>query len=68
MSERLADHFNGISHEFDGLDPASVAVTYSTAVPVLAPHQVAIRLKKFRKPKSMVRHDIFPSLVNDAST
>ena len=67
VSERLADHFNGISQEFDGLDPASVPVTYSAAVPALTPLQVAIRLRKFRKPKSMVRHDIFPSLVNNAS-
>ena len=68
VAERLADHFNGISREFEGLDLGSVPTTYSSAVPVLTVDQVAARLRRFKKPKSMVRHDIFPSLINDAST
>ena len=67
VAEKLADHFNGISQEFDGLDPASVPSTYSSEVQILTVSQVATRLKKFKKPKSMVRHDIFPSLVTDSA-
>ena len=67
ISEKLADHFNGISLEFDGLDPAAVPVTYSTPVQLLTPFDVANRLRKFKKPKSMVKHDIFPALVSPAA-
>ena len=67
IAEKLADHYNGISLEFDGLDPASVPTTYSSPVQVLTCHDVAKRLKSFKKPKSMVKHNIFPALVNDAA-
>ena len=67
VAESLADHFNGISQEFNGLDPASIPSTFSAQVPVLTVGQVAARLRKFKKPKSMVKHDIFPSLVSDAA-
>ena len=67
IAEKLADHFNGISQEFDGLDPASLPVTYSSPVQILSRGEVASRLRKFKKPKSMVKHDIFPSLVSDAA-
>ena len=67
VSEKLADHFNGISREFDGLDPDSVPKTYSSPLPVLTPDRVARRLAIFRKPKSMVKHDIFPALVTPAA-
>ena len=67
ISEKLADHFNGISMEFDGLDPGAVPMTYSSPVQILTQPVVANRLRKFKKPKSMVRHDIFPSLVSSAA-
>ena len=67
VAEKLADHFNGISQEFNGLDPDSVPTTYSSPIQILSPAQVAVRLRKFRKPKSMIKHDIFPSLVNEAA-
>ena len=67
VAEKLADHFNGISCEFEGLDPADIPVTFSSPVQVLSPAQVALRLKQFKKPKSMVKHDIFPALVSDAA-
>ena len=67
IAEKLADHFNGISLEFDGLDPDSVPTTYSSPVQILSCSEVAKRLRSFKKPKSMVKHDIFPSLVNEAS-
>ena len=67
ISEKLADHFNGISLEFDGLDQSSIPTTYSSQVRLLSEAEVEQRLRKFRKPKSMVKHDIFPSLVNAAA-
>ena len=67
VAEKLADHFNGISLEFNGLDPQAIPMTYSSPVQILSVATVASRLRKFKKPKSMVRHDIFPSLVNGAS-
>ena len=67
VAEKLADHFNGISNEFDGLDPNKILTTYSSPVRVLTVGEVANRLRKIRKPKSMVKHDIFPSLVAPAA-
>ena len=67
ISEKLADHFNGISMEFDGLDPTAMPSTYSAPVQILTAWEVEQRLRSFRKPKSMVKHDIFPSLVNAAA-
>ena len=67
VAEKLADHFNGISMEFGGLDPAAVPQTYSSPVQILHVNQVANRLRKIKKPKSMVKHDIFPALVGPAA-
>ena len=67
IAEKLADHFNGISCEFDGLDPATIPRTYSAPAQILTREVVASRLVKIRKPKSMIKHDIFPSLVNDCA-
>ena len=67
VAERLADHFNGISCEFEGLDPARVPSTYSSPVQLLSEDAVRKRLMQFKKPKSMVKHDIFPALVSGAA-
>ena len=67
IAERLASHFNGISSEFEGLDPNAVPETYSSQVQILTVHQVQQRLVAFKKPKSMVPHDIFPALINEAA-
>lgn len=67
VAEKLADHFGGISSEFEGLDPADIPTTYSCPIPLITPGQLVARLRSFRKPKSMVRHDIFPALVNGAA-
>ena len=67
VSERLADHFNGISSEFHGLDPADIPNMYSSPLPAITQEQLVSRLRGFRNPKSMVKYDIFPSLVNEAA-
>ena len=63
VSERLAHNFNSISGKFPPLVPEHVPVMYDKNLPQLQPHEVSVRLKKFKKPKSIVRGDIFPELV-----
>ena len=62
VAECLEAHSNAISSEFDPLEPHQIPVTKPRGLPVLEPYQVAGRIQAFRKPKSMVRGDIFPSL------
>ena len=68
VAEKLADHFNGISSEFDGFDPDDIPVTYSSHLNPLTVDQVTARLRTIQKPKSMVKHDIFPCLVSNAAS
>ena len=63
VSELLAVHFNAISSEFNPLSDQDIPQTYDRQLPTLEVHEVATRLKKFKKPKSMVKGDIFPDLV-----
>lgn len=49
-AEKLADHFNSISCEFDPLDQSNdIPATYSRELPTLEVHEVALRLKKIKK-------------------
>ena len=68
VAEKLATHFNKISSEFDGLQAEDIPSSYSSEIPLLSAEQVAKRLRDFRKPKSMVKGDIFPALINRSST
>ena len=64
VPELLASHFNEISNEFLPLSHyEDVPHTFSKALPRLEVKEVAKRLKKFRKPKSVVKGDLFPDLV-----
>ena len=64
VAEKLAEHFNAISNEFSALDHSNdIPTSTSKPIQTLQTYEVAIRLKKFKKPKSMVRGDIFPELV-----
>ena len=67
IAEQVADHFIGISCEFNGISPEEIPTTYSAPIPLLRAEQVEKRLKIFRKPKSLVKPDIFPSLINMAA-
>ena len=67
ISEKLADHFGAISNEFEGLDQSKVPTTYSAPTVILIREEVAGRLNKFKKPKSMIKHDIFPALVGPSA-
>ena len=63
VAEELAAYFNRISDEFAGLSPADIPLTKSRSLPTLETYEVAARIRRFRKPRSMVRGDVFPSLV-----
>ena len=63
VAEELADFFNRISAEFDPLRKGNIPVARDRRIPPLTLHEVAARIKKFRKPKSMVVGDVFPDLV-----
>ena len=63
VAEKLAAHFNAISDEFSPLEASQIPVTKGRALPMLAPHKVAGRIRAFKKLKSMVKGDIFPQLV-----
>ena len=65
MADVLADFFNKVSREFDALEPHQILITKDRKLPVFQCGEVAARLKRFRKPKSMVPGDIFPKLVTD---
>ena len=67
IAEKLADHFNAISNEFDGLQPGDVPAMVPNSLNMLTRDDVIKRLTSFKKPKSMVRGDIFPALVNRAA-
>jgi hypothetical protein len=62
-AEELADFFNKISREFDALEPSDIPTSHQRDIPVLEPYQVAGRLRAFKKPKSMVKTDVYPALV-----
>ena len=64
VAENLAQHFNAISNEFQGLTEDDIPNAPSLSLPLISGGEVAEMLRKFKKPKSMVRGDIFPSLVN----
>ena len=63
VAEKLADYFNAISLEFKALEPGDVPLTYPQNLPMIEPWQLSARIKKFKKPKSMVNGDIFPQLM-----
>ena len=68
VAEILAAHFNEISNEFSPIDPTrDIPRTFSSPLPLLQVRDVAKRLRSFRKPKSVVKGDIFPELVTKYS-
>ena len=52
-----------MSQEFNPLEDEDIPSTFGCELPKLELHEVAARIKKFRKPKSMVPGDVFPKLV-----
>ena len=63
VAEALASYFTEVSNEFDALVPEDIPVTFEAGLPMLSPHEVSTRIRYFKKPKSMVKGDIFPALM-----
>lgn len=68
VAEKLAEHFNAISSKFDGLDRTGISWgNDNVPLPRLTQDQIATRLKILKKPRGVVRGDIFPTLVTKHS-
>ena len=63
VATSLARQFNAISKEFSPLQPSEIPHTYRRALPLLQVFEVVSRIRKIRKPKSIVEGDLFPELV-----
>ena len=63
VAEELADFFNRISLEFDPLSDDQIPRTHDRRLPPIRTHEVSSRIKHFRKPKSMVKGDVFPAAI-----
>lgn len=63
VATEVAKHFNAISQEFEPLQASEIPCTFSEHLPVLQRYQVAGRIRSFKKPKAMVRGDLFPELM-----
>ena len=63
VAEKLAEHYNKISAEFDGIQPHQIPTARSQPLPVLTTADVKEKLVEAKK-KSMVDGDLIPQLVN----
>ena len=68
VAAELAAYFNRISSEFHPLEPGDIPRTHERGLPTLHPYQVEGRIHAFKKPKSMVKGDIFPGLMDRYAT
>ena len=66
-ANELALFFNRISQEFKPLDSSDIPKTSNRKIELLEPYQVSARLRKLKKPASMVPTDIFPKLMTSFS-
>ena len=65
-AEKLADHFSTVAGPQAPLEQADIPSSYSKPRPVLDPTEFMQKLKGMKNPKSTVKGDIFPCLVNRA--
>ena len=66
-ANEIADYFNKISREFKPLTPSEIPATYHRQLDLLSEGQVEAMIRKAKKPKSTVKGDIPPALVNPAA-
>ena len=66
-AEEVASYFNRISAEFRPLQPDDIPRSYDRPMPLLSHAEVAARLRKAKKPNSMVPGDVFPKLISDSA-
>ena len=67
VAEKLADHFSTVGGAHTPLTDTDIPVSYSNPRPELDPLTVMNKIKTMKKPKSTVKGDIFPCLVNRAA-
>ena len=67
VADEIADYFNKISREFSPLMPDQVPATYHRQLDLLTVDKVEKMLRSAKKPRSTVRGDIPPPLVNPAA-
>ena len=61
-ADRLANFFNAISNQYQPLSPTDIPSTFRRDLPDITPAQVEEKLKKAKKPSSMVPGDV-PSAI-----
>ena len=66
-ANKIADYFNKISREFKPLAPSEIPATYHRQLNLLSEGQVKAMIRWVKKPKSTVKGDIPPALVNPAA-
>ena len=62
IAEELADFFNSISSEYLPLDMSKIPSTYNRSLPAIMEADVTERIKKVKKPNSVIPGDIPPIL------
>ena len=67
VADEVAEFFNRISREFAPLEAWQIPMTYHRELPKLSEADVAKMLKSAKKTKSMVKGDIYPSLINEVA-
>ena len=67
IAEDLSEYFVKVLREFDPLRPGETLMTREKGLPLLQNFEVASRIRRFHKPKSMVPGDIFPKIVTELS-
>ena len=59
VAEKLAEHFNKISDEFQGVGPGEIPISDSMPLPKLTTEDAKLLLLSIKIPRSMVLGDIF---------
>ena len=67
VAEKLVEHYNKVSQEFNGLNKYDIPVAPSQPLPTLTTIDVRDRLLEAKK-KSMVDGDLLPGLVNKSAS
>ena len=65
LALQLSKFFNEISSEFEPLDQSEIPRTYARQLPLLKTYQVAMRIKRIKKPRTRIQGDVFPNLMSE---
>ena len=67
VADEVAEFFNRISREFAPLETTDIPLTYNKTLPEMSREEVEKMLRSAKKTKSMVKGDIYPTIVNDVA-